>query len=99
MGNVPENTANFQGKKVFFVHPSSVIQKDMVSELIKNEYEIYLIPDYRKAKALFRKYPDCIVFINIDEGMKEPEWEVFIKEVQEDIIHIIIVISPMRNCQ
>jgi hypothetical protein len=73
-----------EGKKVFFLYPNSVIQTDMVSELIKAEYEIYLLKDHEKAVTLFRRYPDSVVFINIDEGQKEPQWEAYIKNLQAD---------------
>lgn len=75
---------DFKGKRVFFLYPHSVIQNEMVGELIKNEFEIYLLPDHHKASNLFRQYPDSIVFINIDEILKEPEWEAFIKGLQGD---------------
>lgn len=79
-----EGKGGMEGKKVFFLYPNSVIQTDMVSELIKNEYEIYLVKDHNKALSLFKKYPDSVVFINIDEGMKEPEWEEYIQTLQND---------------
>ncbi len=75
---------NIVGKKVFFLYPHSVIQTEMVSELIKAEYEIYLLKDHEKARLIFQKYPDSVVFINIDEGLKENEWEQYIKALQND---------------
>lgn len=72
------------GKKVFFVQPNSVIQKEMVAELIRQEYEVLLIPDAPRAKKLFARHPDCLAFINLDEGMPEGDWELFVREVQGD---------------
>ena len=67
------------GKKVFFLYPHSVIQNEMVIELIRNEYEIYLLFDHMKTVRLLEKYNDSILFINIDEGLMENEWEKYIK--------------------
>lgn len=72
------------GKKVFFIYPNSVIQVEMVAELIKDEYEIYLIKDYLKALTLFRRYSNSVVFINIDEGQSEPQWEEYVQTIKND---------------
>lgn len=74
----------FEGKKVFFVQPNSVIQKEMVAELIRQEYEVLLIPDATQAKKIFALYPDCLAFLNLDEGLSEAGWEGFVREVQSD---------------
>jgi hypothetical protein len=74
----------FNGKKVFFVQPNSVIQKEMVAELIRQEYEVLLVTDAAKAKRLFALYPDCLAFLNLDEGLTEEEWDAFVREVQGD---------------
>jgi len=75
---------NDVGKKVFFVAPNSVVQKEMMADLVHQEYEVHLVPDVTKAKTLFAKYPDCIAFLNIDDGLSEEGWEAFIREVQAD---------------
>jgi len=72
------------GKKVFFVYPPSVIQKEMISLLLEQEFEIYMVKDHHTAKQLFRRYPDSITFINIDAGMAEKEWDTWIREILAD---------------
>lgn len=72
------------GKKVFFVAPNSVVQKEMMTDLVHQEYEVHLVPDVAKAKKLFTKYPDCIAFLNIDDGLTEEGWEEFIRDVLSD---------------
>jgi hypothetical protein len=72
------------GKKVFFIYPNSVIQSDMVAELVKGEYEVYLVKDWNKAVTLFRRYPDSVVFINIDDGQEEEQWEEYVGMLQAD---------------
>ena len=65
-------------KKVFFLYPQSVIQDELITFLLKNEFEVYFLDDHEKAIRLFRKYKDAICFINIDDGLKEDEWEKYI---------------------
>jgi len=72
------------GKKIFFVQPNSVIQKEMVTELIRLEYEVYLITDAADAMDVFYEHPDCLAFLNIDDGLSEQGWLNFVQDVQRD---------------
>ena len=63
------------GKKIFFVQPSSVVQQ---------EYEVLLVPEANQARRIFQKYPDCLAFLNIDDGFSEHDWEVLVRETQAD---------------
>ena len=72
------------GRKVFFLYPHSVIHQEMLEILIMAGYESYTLVDANKAKKLLKKFPGSIMFINIDKGMKESEWEVYIRGIQED---------------
>ena len=73
-----------QGKKIFLLHPHSVIKEEMLDLLIMAGYETYTILDEKKAKKLLARFPDSIMFINIDEGLHESLWEAYIKDIQED---------------
>ena len=75
---------NASGKKVFLLYPHSVIRDDMLDMLIMAGFETYTLVDEKKARKILSKFPDSILFINIDEGLKENEWEVYIREIQED---------------
>jgi len=79
-----ESSLSLLGKKVYFIYPNSVIQVEMVAELIKDEYEIYLVKEYLKALTLFRRYPNSVVFINIDEGQEESQWEEYVQTIKND---------------
>jgi len=79
-----EATDDFVGKKVFFVLPNSVIQKEMVTDLIRQEYEICLVPSISDARRVFSRYPDCLAFLNIDEGLSEGEWLSFVESIQSN---------------
>ena len=70
------------GKKIFLLYPHSVIRDEMLDVLIMAGFETYTIMDEEKARRLLAKFPGSIMFINIDEGLKEPEWEKYIRDIQ-----------------
>jgi hypothetical protein len=75
---------NYDGKKIFLLYPHSVIRDDVLDFLIMAGYETYTLSDDKRARRIIAKFPDSIMFVNIDEGMKEKEWETYIKIIQED---------------
>ena len=79
MEKQPDNV----GKKIFLLYPHSVIREEMLDVLIMAGYETYTLFDEKKAVKLLIKFPGSIMFINIDEGLNEKDWELYIKAVQE----------------
>ena len=75
---------NGDGKKIFLLYPQSVIQQDMLDILIMAGYETYIIFDAERAKKLLKKFPGSIMYINIDEKFKEPEWEAYVRGIMKD---------------
>ena len=69
------------GKKIFFLHPSALIQNQIMSELAQEEFEVYSVKNEAKLKQILEKHPDSVVFANISEGMKENAWEEWIRAV------------------
>ena len=67
------------GRKIFFVNPSFNIEKYLVDYLRKNEFEVYILKDYRKAKKILSVYPDSMCFIDIDEQLSYSEWFNYMK--------------------
>lgn len=72
------------GKKVFFLYPHNIIQEDLINEILREEYEVYFVKDHLKAVRIFKKYPNSILFINIDTVMPEPKWDAYIKSLVTD---------------
>jgi hypothetical protein len=72
------------GKKIFFLYPSAVIQNEIAADLTQQEYEVYIVKDHAAAGRGLKKYPDSIVFVNIDDGLPEQEWEAWIRRVMID---------------
>ncbi len=81
---MPEQKRENLGKKVFFLYPHSVIQKDLVQLIAHYEYEVYLVNDHMKLKKLLREIGEAIVFINIDERLSTDEWEEYIVGLRQD---------------
>jgi hypothetical protein len=73
------------GKKIFFLYPHSVIRDDLVDELIMQGFEVYILRDHKRARKLIERFPGSIMFINIDERLKEAEWEAYIREIQDNL--------------
>jgi hypothetical protein len=73
-----------QGKKVFLLYPHSVIHDEMLDILIMSGFETYTLWDHKKAVRVLERFPGSIMFINIDEGMPEPEWEAYVRGLQEN---------------
>jgi len=79
-----EQQPDAQGKKIFLLYPHSVIRDDMLDLLIMAGYETYTLFDEKKARKLLLKFPGSIMFINIDEGLNEKEWETYIRDIMTD---------------
>lgn len=69
---------------MFFLYPHSVIRDELIEELLRNEYEVYVLDHHAAALKAIRVYNDAILFINIDEGMSEHSWERYIRRVMEN---------------
>jgi hypothetical protein len=72
------------GKKVFLLYPHSVIHEEMLDILIMSGFETYILRDHKRAVKILERFPGSIMFINIDEGMREREWEMYIRALQEN---------------
>jgi hypothetical protein len=71
--------SNFLGKKIFFLHPSAVVQNEIVAELAQQEFEVYIVKDHAALAQVLKRYPGSIVFADIDERMSEKDWEAWIR--------------------
>ncbi|TVQ38110.1 MAG: PilZ domain-containing protein [Spirochaetaceae bacterium] len=72
------------GREVFFLYPPSVLQEQLLSIVVQAEYEVYLLKDHVRARKVLRDYPDAIVFINIDEKIRDGTWEQWVAEMMTD---------------
>jgi len=72
------NPSDILGKKIFFVFPTAYIQNQVITELVQHEYEVYTSKNPKRLAHALKKYTDSIVFVNLDEGMRETEWEKWI---------------------
>jgi len=75
---------NNVGRKIFLLYPHSVIRDEMLDWLIMAGYETYTVVNEKKAIKFLAKFPGSIMFINIDDGLKESEWEAYIRGILDD---------------
>lgn len=85
------------GRKVFFVNPPFVVEKKLSEWLKDQEYEVYLIKDYRDAKSVLRYYEHAMCFIFIDDGLSLRGWFNFIKSFEEEELLKSIYIGIMAH--
>jgi hypothetical protein len=83
MSNV-DGVSDITGKRIFFLYPNAVIQNRIIAELAQQEYEVYTTREKDALRRLLKKYPDSVVFVDINEGMPEKDWEAWITGILED---------------
>lgn len=71
------------GKKILFLYPPPVLS-DVVEELARREFEVYLVSNHEKTRRYLATEPESIVFVNIDEGLEEPEWEAWVRGLRAE---------------
>ncbi|MDR0443342.1 MAG: PilZ domain-containing protein [Treponema sp.] len=89
--------SEIQGKKTFFLYPTASVENQIVTELVQQEFEVYVAKDHARLLRALKKYTDSIVFINIDEGMAEPEWEKWIRGMMTALPNVTVGIFSGSN--
>jgi hypothetical protein len=72
---------NILGKKIFFLYPSAIIKNTIIQELIQQEYEVYTVKDHEALRRGLRRYPNSVVFVNINDGLDAAHWEEWVRSI------------------
>lgn len=73
------------GKKIFFLYPPTIVRNEVVSALIAQEFEAYTVKDHVALGRVLKRFPDSIVFVNLDEKtMAEKDWDMWICDIMAD---------------
>jgi len=72
----------FTGKKIFFLYPTVAVENKIITELVQQEFEVYVAKNKDTIRRVLREYRNSIVFVDINEHMKETEWETWITAVK-----------------
>ncbi len=72
------------GRKVFFLYPHSVLNEDLLIEILSNEFEIYSLRDHEVAVKVAEAWQGSIFFLNIDDTLKAHQWEAWIRRLLGD---------------
>jgi hypothetical protein len=78
----PAAPVEFSGKKILFLYPTVAVQNKIISELVQQEYEVYIAKNKDTIRRVLRDHRGSIVFVDINEQLKEPEWEGWITAVK-----------------
>jgi CheY-like chemotaxis protein len=78
-----DNAQDIVGKKIFFLYPTAVVQNRIITELAQQEYEVYAAKNKDSLKRVLRKYPNSVVFVDINEQMPEKDWDLWVTAVME----------------
>jgi len=70
-----------RGRKVFFLYPHSVLNEDLMVEILSSEYEVYGLRDHVAAVKVAAANAGSILFVNIDENLLESQWEAWIRRL------------------
>jgi len=54
------------GRKLFYLFPQGNFHQSVVQHIIREEYEIYTLSDYKRGLPLIFQYNGAIIFINLD---------------------------------
>jgi hypothetical protein len=76
-----QEEATARGRKVFFLYPHSVLNEELLIEILSHEYEVYSLRNHDVAAKVAAAYPGSIFFINIDEALEENKWERWIRKL------------------
>lgn len=77
---------SFAARRVFFVNPPSVVQDQIIDVLIRAEYEIAIIKDYRWIFPLMIRYPRSIFYLNFEYHISDRDrnWDWVIDRIRDD---------------
>jgi hypothetical protein len=84
------------GKKVFFLYPPPVLS-EVVEELARQEFEVYLTREHEGLKRYLGSAPDSIAFINLDDGLEEAGWLGYIQGLRSDAPAVGIGIVTLND--
>ena len=71
----------FFGRKIFFLHPPLLIRNYLIKELGQDEFEVYIARNESSLRQVLAKFNNSIVFACINEGMRENEWDDWIRGI------------------
>jgi hypothetical protein len=83
-----EDAGSYLGKETFFLYPDTLTEK-VIFSLFANEYEIYALYNYNDLKKVLNIYKNPLLFIEINELLKQPE--------SQDIINDLLQNQDMEN--
>ena len=72
------------GKKVFFLYPPTVLM-EVVEELARQEFEVYLSRQHEKLRRVLPTLPGAISFVNLDDRLGEAGWRSYMLSLRAEV--------------
>lgn len=84
-------------RQIFFLYPSRHIEATVVYEIIKQEFEVFVLQHYSQLSKVCRLVKNPLVYINVDINPRGLNWNDFISEIlsthDKDMIEIRLLTS------
>ena len=71
---------SWMGRKIFFVAPEPGVQKDLLDELIRHEYEVAVIDNPFRTVDILLRFPDSLSFLNLD-GLSDQAADLLLEKI------------------
>lgn len=69
------------GRRVYFLCPHDAVRNDLVFDIIRNEFEVYVIDDPQVAKEIIAG-TSSILFVNIDAEEPKVDWQEYLIDLK-----------------
>ncbi len=73
-------------KKVFFLYPHSSFNEHLLDIIIQGEFEAAIINDHNAVINILRKFPNSILFANVEKQLLQSNWLEFLQSIRENSI-------------
>ncbi len=82
-------------RKIFFLHPQSVLQDELARALIEENFEAYLLRNHVSAKLILRDFPTAILLVQVDSGLEEDRWIEFANDLKSSPVFTDLTICVL----
>ena len=79
-----ERESGDEGRRVFFLYPSRLVEEEILNLLFVKGYESYAVNDHVRMIPLLRMFKGSVLIVNIDFKVAEVDWPNYVKSIVSD---------------